>query len=67
MRRIIPLFVPCFNGLKWCYFILREELVEEKIKGDNLSSSLDAINNKLKKVGIDKNILEGEAEFISNE
>ena len=42
-------------------------MVEEKIKGDNLSSSLDAINNKLKKVGIDKNILEGEAEFISNE
>ena len=45
----------------------REELVDEKIKSDNLSSALEALNNKLKKVGIDQNVLDGEAEFISNE
>ena len=66
MGKIIP-FLSLVSIVKRNFLISREELVEEKIKGDNLSSSLDAINNKLKKVGIDKNILEGEAEFISNE
>ena len=46
---------------------LRESLVEEKLKSENHSSELEAIYDKLKKLGIDQNSLDGEIELVSNE
>ena len=46
---------------------LRESLVEEKLKSENHSSELEAIYDKLKKLGIDQNSLDGEVELVSNE
>ena len=46
---------------------LREELVEEKMRCDQLSNELDELNSKLKNLGIDQTVLNGEEEFISNE
>ena len=37
---------------------LRHELVEEKIKYDNLSSSMDTLQRRLQKIGIDANSLD---------
>ena len=37
---------------------LRHELVEEKIKFDNLSSDMEILQKKLQKIGIDVNSLE---------
>ena len=45
---------------------LRESLVEEKLKSENLSSDLEAVYDKLKKLGIDQTF-DGEVDLISNE
>ena len=46
---------------------LRESLVEEKLKSESHSSELEAIYDKLKKLGIDQSSLDGEVELVSNE
>lgn len=47
---------------------LREELVQEKIKSDEISNELENLNKQLRKIGVDKNTLSGELEqHLSNE
>ena len=47
---------------------LRHELVEEKIKYDNLSSSMDTLQRRLLKIGIDANSLDDDdADHFSQE
>ncbi len=47
---------------------LREELVEEKLKCDQIATDLDTINAQLNRLGLDKTFLDGEeAEIFSNE
>lgn len=46
---------------------LREELVEEKLKCDKVTNELEKLNQQLKKIGIDQNVLDGEAQLISDE
>lgn len=47
---------------------LREELVDEKLKCDNLTNKLDTLHKQLlQKLGIDHHALDGQVELISNE
>ena len=47
---------------------LRHELVEEKIKYDNLSSNMDTLQRRLQKIGIDPNALdEDDADNLTKE
>ncbi|XP_059095121.1 girdin-like isoform X2 [Tigriopus californicus] len=46
---------------------LREELVNEKLKTESLSNQLEGLNQQLRTLGIDQNILNGQDELISSE
>lgn len=46
---------------------LREELVNEKLKTENLTNQLEGLNQQLRTLGIDQNILNGQDELVSPE
>ena len=46
---------------------LRHELVDEKIKCDNLTNNMDTLHRRLQKIGIDANTLDDEADQLSQE
>jgi chromosome segregation ATPase len=46
---------------------LRHELVDEKIKCDNLTNNMDTLHRRLQKIGIDANTLDDEADQLSQD
>eukprot|EP00095_Tigriopus_kingsejongensis_P007000 maker-scaffold430_size173499-snap-gene-0.51 protein:Tk07000 transcript:maker-scaffold430_size173499-snap-gene-0.51-mRNA-1 annotation:"PREDICTED: girdin-like" len=46
---------------------LREELVREKLRSEDLANQLEELNKQLHKLGIDQNILNGKDQLISME